>query len=264
MWKFGLSVLFLSISSLGGFQRIINGTVVTDSDPIYWSTVRLIQFSPQGFWVPNCTAVVIDRGLILTAAHCVERINQSALRIAYEAQPFSFEQQYLETTRIDPTKVFETREIDDIEMHPNYSVDKIGNDLVIIKIKGDHPANFQPIPIIPQNMGNKLINNKRYQFNIAGYGLFAANPAVESAELRKANVSGRLGDRLIEMLQGDGVGGCFGDSGGPAVIKIGPTSYLIGITHGSKNKSANCDDTGLWVNLINQQSFILNSIKKLK
>lgn len=264
MGKLGtiLFCLFLALPNLAA-QKIINGSAVAKSDPLYWSTVRIIEKNQEDIWVPNCSGIILGKNIILTAAHCLSRSDKSVYRVAYELQPFSFEQQYFENTRIDPTIDYQTRAILDLDIHPEYTKQNPGNDLAVLKIEGEHPERFKALPMMNHEMMNRLVGGKNYHFFVAGYGMFAARPVVESDVLRKAKLSGVVNDDYIVMDQSKGLGGCFGDSGGPAIMVFGNMTYLVGLTQGSAGSSKDCDQMGIWVNLPRQMSFINSSLKKL-
>lgn len=247
-----------------GAQRIINGTSVMKTDSIYWSTVRLIGQGVSGYWVPACTGVILANNLVLTAAHCVENSPKEKILIAYELQPFTFEQQQYDETRIDPTVTHDTRAVLNWEIHPGYLKDKTNNDLAVIRIEGVHPEKFHQYPMISSEVAKKIVKGKYYSITIAGYGLFASNPTVESEELRQTKVSGKFTDHTLEVDQNQGSGGCYGDSGGPAIINIGSYSYLVGITHGSKTKNPYCDGIGVWANLADHLDFLYLASEILK
>lgn len=262
------NLLLLFIFSSQAFAnmsfRILNGMPVDKNDSIYWSTVRIIERNSDSLWVPACTAVIYSRNIILTAGHCLEGKKIDNLRIAYDAQPFSIEQQYLPGSAIDPLLVFKTGWIYNFEIHPAYfSVNKKDYDIAVIRTEMFHPDKYRSFPMLTPEIAKKVLPNKSYTFSIAGYGLLAASPPAESEVLRKSRVLGVVKDNFILVDQRMSSGGCFGDSGGPALLQIDSKSYVAGIAHGGIGASPNCDQMGGWTYIPNMLTYIMSAINRL-
>ncbi len=259
--------IFLFVNSqgiAGDSYRIINGSPVDRTDSIYWSVVRIIEKNSDNLWIPTCTGVIYSRNIVLTAGHCLEGKKIDNLRIAYDAQPFSIEQQYLPGTWIDPLAVFKTGRIYAFEIHPGYyASSKKEYDIAVMRAEYFHPDKYHSYPMLTADIAKKVLPNKSYSFSIAGYGLLAANPPAESEILRKSRVQGMVKDNLILVDQRLGSGGCFGDSGGPAFLVVDNKSYVAGIAHGGIGASPNCDQTGAWVYVPNILTYIMSAITRL-
>jgi secreted trypsin-like serine protease len=260
-----VTALFLAAKPLEAAQKIINGTPVDKTDFLYWTTARLIEKNSDQLWVPSCTVVIYSKNIVLTAAHCVENRKIENLRIAFEAQPFTIEQQYFDFNRIDPLIVFKNSKIQSLEFHPGYNPSSRKEyDIAVIRTELNHPDRFKAYPLLSTEVAKKLSPGKTYFYTIAGYGLFAASPAVESEVLRKSRVFGIIKDNYIQIDQKQGSGGCFGDSGGPALIQIGDKTYLAGITHGSLGVSPYCDQMGAWTYIPNMITYIKAAVNRLR
>lgn len=267
MWRVvHLFILAIIISiRVFGFaeDRVINGSPVVKTDSIYWSVVRIIERRADGLWIPHCTGVIYSKNIILTAAHCLDDKQSENLRIAFEAQPFTIEQQEYESTSIDPLTAFNTSRILSYEVHPGYSLAKKENDVAVIRTENNHPDGFKAFSLLSSEAAKKLAHGKEHVYTIAGYGLFAANPVAESEVLRKTNVIGTIKDQLIYVDQKSGTGGCFGDSGGPALIRLDSKIYLAGLTQGGVGTSPYCDQLGTWTYIPNVLTYIMAAVSRL-
>lgn len=178
-----------------------------------------------------CTASLVHKRLLLTAAHCLpqkEKAEKSAIKIKF----------------ILPNKKTVTIEVIDWQSHPQ-------EDLALLELASDAPSSAEILLLPePQHSYDPQV------IEVAGYGGITGNAAVddESGTLRKAilNVAAyRLDSTRIKVDQSHGKGLCNGDSGAPGLIKDGQFEILIGIaiyTRGS-SKVDPCDSEGYLVNL---------------
>ncbi|MGZ5280182.1 MAG: S1 family peptidase [Pseudobdellovibrionaceae bacterium] len=248
-----------------GSSRIIQGLPVHKTEQSFWKTVRLIELAEDGnTWVPNCTGSVIAPDLILAAGHCVLGVKKNHLRIAYEAQPLSFELQNNPKTRIDVLKKFKTSRIKDWVVHPDYGTVDYDHDLVVIRIEGTVPKSYSAVTILPKTLMSSIVLGQSYIVELVGYGVIQADPWVESEILRRTQVPAYFEGLHLIMDQTGGSGGCNGDSGGPAFMKIKETTYLVGVTHGATKDSMGCGQQGVWINPTLELEFINEAAIELK
>lgn len=251
----------VSLSYKSSHSRIINGKPVLKSSEDFRKAVRIINFNKDGLWVPECTGVPFGNDLVITAAHCIYGKDIFRIQVSYNAQPFTAEQQYYEDTRIDPTIEFYSLKIKDVFIHPKYSViNKNSIDLAVLRLESFHPVEYRNQVEILTSLDQLTTPETTIRFYIMGYGAFAGNPAVESDTLRGDSVTGTLSGDFLFVNQNEGLGGCYGDSGGPAFFRSSEKSYLIGITIGGIGDSPYCDQVGKWLFVPNFVQFI-NKLK---
>jgi secreted trypsin-like serine protease len=177
----------------------------------------------------SCSAVVIARNLLLTAAHCVQPKSDYAVALLTNGAP-----------RIIP--------LVRIMVHPQYDPlqfesRKPSPDIAVVKIATPLPSRY---------MAAKLSSTSAFPkhgetFVLAGFG-FARNGDERSAgtlrSVKLLNI-GSTGNSMIRVSAGNGstAGACTGDSGGPA-FHGGDVAGVIGWTSISAGK--NCGNvTGL-------------------
>ncbi len=257
--------LLLVTPLLLGFAstRIIHGTPVHSTEPVYWKTVRLIERSVNKKWFPNCTGSVIAPDLILTSAHCVENLDDDNLRVGYEMQPFSFATQNNPKKSVDPLKKFKTSPVVGWVIHPKYGSADYDYDLAVIKIDGTVAPGFSAMTILPKNLADSIVMGRNYTVQLVGYGMLQEEPPVESDVLRKADVSAVFEGLHLVTDQTKGYGGCHGDSGGPALLYLNSVAYLVGVTHGPTKDSVGCRQKGVWVNPALETDFLNDAAEKL-
>jgi secreted trypsin-like serine protease len=259
-------IQLLLVAPVVGFastsNRIIHGTPVHKSDAVYWQTVRLIERTASKKWFPNCTGSVIAPDLILTSAHCVESLDEENLRVGYEVQPFSFAIQN-SSKKVDVLKKFKTSKILGWVTHPKYGSADYDYDLAVIKIDGTVAPGFSAMTILPKNLIDSIVLGCSYTVQLVGYGMLEEDPWVESEVLRQAEVSAVFEGLHLVTDQSKGYGGCHGDSGGPALLKVNGFSYLVGVTHGPTVDSHGCRQKGVWVNPALETDFLNEAAEKL-
>ncbi len=155
----------------------------------------LMLLNERGF----CTANVIAKDVLLTAAHCVHKI-KSAVAYWPGLQPAGF----------IPAK--------DIVIHPGYRPDapktrERSIDLALVRLERALPASFTPLTIDYEarvELGTPFI--------ISGFGLRQEQDGKTAGTLHSATLVTR--EPLSKLLiwakdpQARGLGGCTGDSGG--------------------------------------------------
>lgn len=258
--------LLLLAPLLLGSTRIINGEPVSSSDYGYWQTVRLMEYMVEkgDRWIPTCTATIIAPDLVLTAAHCVQGRPLTHLLVGYEAQPLSLKQQENFETAVDVRARFETGEVDGWFAHPLYGTTDYDHDLAVIKLKVNIPVRFSPAEILPQHLMSAVVPKKNYRVLLMGYGLRNDKPLEESEILRKTMAPAVFEGLHLIVDQSQGSGGCRGDSGGPAYLKMGDEFYLVGVTHGAAKDSKGCRKKGVWVNPALEREFLNNAAVSLE
>lgn len=192
--------------------HVIGGMPPDQSHPASWSTVELID-SRSGHTF--CSASYIARNLIVTAAHCVNDLDNESFRVRFASST---------TFPVTAVKTYKEAK----KFGPNF-------DIAWVKFEGEPPSPYHPIEIWhdPSQL------HKASKLEIAGFG-FNEFPCVdESSTCNTGRLYSTWVDtvdyvssiRLFSLLVTKGqenAGPCFVDSGGPAFMLVGDRWYLIG------------------------------------
>ncbi len=230
----GCSDGFTTDSSLTKHEwPIINGTPVHMNAP-YGAVVSIHDNSRQGISIyPFCSGTLIADDVILTAGHCMERTKPSAVAIYFgDSAPAEYT---AGTLTYDDFHM-----ASDVQVHPQYNSRQITNDIALIRLSAP-VTGITPVPALPMSEGftsadGAVLDNDGnvltpgIDLDFAGFGMD------ENDEYGvKLHLVGSLhhlqGDHQIYYNQPLSDGGpCSGDSGGPAFINRGGTTYVAGIT----------------------------------
>ena len=197
-----------------------------------------------------CTGTALTRDLVLTAAHCV------ALPIPYRVRAY---------------QNGATVEVRQVARHPgfsmaNYAASRATADVALIKLAAPLPDIIVPAALAAARrvaVGETL--------TIAGFGVTRNKTddglgIPRSARLAVTGQPGSLQVRLIDPAtrnKSTGLGGCVGDSGGPAYDGEGP--LIIGVISWSTapNDEEGCGGLTGVTPLINYRQWIVDTAKKL-
>lgn len=306
-----LSALTLSLSlaactnpNMNGFDAttspngIVEGEITPPENPISRTTVFL--YADDGPSKMQCSGSVLSPTVILTAAHCVTKIDQAAQTIStHDPSNLSvLDPQKIELLGMGAALAFGTK----ILVHPLYIQSKVGPtfsnfnsgyDLALILLSQPLPSSFKPVII-----SDKLDELTKNQVFAAGFGLYSNDTSAPNMyALRHGPVTVDLSDHKVEvpvkmsdsdvMLNvltsnttsspiisykktGKDAGVCHGDSGGPLYYEKDGEIYLAGVNvaiTGDK-EGRNCTVEGIprevSVSMAGPQlSFVLNSFKEL-
>jgi hypothetical protein len=221
-------------------ETIIGGVVVGAGDSIAQSTVLLID-TDQG---ALCTGNLIAANLVLTAAHCTQLHPENILVVFSRIMP----QSSADLKKMITRRVFGGKTT---AAWPRLTAakQKDWGDLAILKFSGSLPSGYKAV---------KLLSDARSLRNgmtvtLAGFGIVDGVNKIDTDALRKVDV--RLSDSLwskteILMDQRGGKGACHGDSGGPAVVKIGSSEVLAGITsRGERDPRDHCNGFAVYTSV---------------
>lgn len=154
----------------------------------------------HGGWVNKCTATLVAPTLAITAAHCVEGLTAEEIAFAIGA---------------DLANPKDWQIVSAVHVHPDYDVDSAEHDFAVLELAspfGDvEPltANCDALP------SSKLVGAK---VQLAGYGETEDDP--DNARQWWAPTKVIALGAFEFIVDGGGVGACYGDSGGPALSTL--------------------------------------------
>lgn len=205
-----------------------------------------------GLFAPRfgrCTGTLIDKNIVITAAHCIPS-NPRSLFVIFGASLASASQS-------------NTRPVIAAIVSPLWSKNshsqKNKGDIAVLKFQGEAPYGYVPA---------SLLTNPGYLVPsaftlLAGYGL--DNGLLQTGEgvLREVFTvltNPRYSETEALLSQVIGKGTCGGDSGGPAFMLLNGAYYIWGIT---SRGDTTCKKTGVYTLVHPYLSWIQNSMRQL-
>ena len=255
-------------------STIINGTPVLETDVLTKSTAGLMMHYEyelnEKVWFQGCTASVLAKRFILTAAHCVKGSEAADLAVNFTINTFTSQQQMNRQTRITDihnNPKFVVRNVKKFVTHPDYN--GLGdNDLAVLMLDADIPDTAIPVSFLPDQYlkageFNTTLDGQKVQVTLVGFGIISESDQTETEIMRRTTLPARFETRFVVTDQTQGTGGCFGDSGGPAYFDIEGKTYLVGVTHGPHPGSSSCHEEGEWLNPSLFQKYLNDSMGQL-
>lgn len=241
------SVQQTKTSSTG--ESIVAGATVVDADPIAASTVAILIQSPEGQGL--CSGTIIEKNVVLTAAHCFADGATGAVVIF--------------GTDVEKSQIY--LPVDRVIVHPEFAPKAEGeggwNDLTLVHFVGDAPTTSKIAPFLTDASSVK----KGLTGIAAGFGNTSKDgQSQDEGLLRKVTLT--LQDptyektELLFPLGSKGGSTCHGDSGGPVYIQQKGAIVLLGVT--SRGTGAGCDNVSIFTNVSAHVDFINNSVKSLQ
>ncbi len=247
------TVVSALISSTG--YCIVNGDKVSAEHFLAKVTVPLMGPADS-----ICTAIVIGKKYLLTAAHCIPQ-NENSLMIPFTSDVTKALNEHIPTLVMKPV-------IADVLIHPDFKwlEPEVTNewDIAIIKLPQEIPEGYLVVDLSTKQ--NNLKISKNQAFLVAGFGV-KNKDGIERGEPIDLNkkllqVYEVKSDTFALVQFGGGI--CKGDSGGPVFYtnKAGQ-NILIGVSWlaSADRASELCSRLGNIIRLEKVKNWILKNIK---
>jgi chymotrypsin-like protease len=175
-----------------------------------------------------CTGLLVSKDTILSAGHCFD---ENVFTVLIDLGNHS----YPSTT---------------VVTHPGltFSLERGDNDVAIVTFQPTQDSFFtEPssyrVSVTPPELGEELY--------FLGYGRGIDDNSSRPRTLRFGvmRVSTISGQFIDAQYSGAGTTSCYGDSGGPALVKRGNTFHLVGIVSGGTKQDCSIGDTAYFTNL---------------
>ena len=203
---------------------IINGTTTNNFNqehPASFNTVALVYKKEKIY----CTGSIISKRFILTAKHCVADKETSNIQIF-----FGNKDKFLNSKPLIDTKNIT------LYADPNFINHFPNHDIALLELEQDIPPTHKALPILQDS--NLLKNNTSLE--LVGFGdrdpdhyiILAGEKLSLKAHVEKYLNEPFFKNLIIVKADQENSGVCYGDSGGPAYIKIGDQWHITGIVNG--------------------------------
>ncbi|MGD9845794.1 MAG: trypsin-like serine protease [Variibacter sp.] len=205
----------------------------------------------------SCTATVVARDLLLTAAHCVLPGADYKLVL------------------FDAARNPSLKDAKAIERHPSFAVNTLlahraTADVALMKLTAPLPASFVPARLDARETATAKPGDR---FTVVGYGVTVRGDGKSGGTLRAADLvaTGKPGSLQLRLFdpatrnERPGLGACTADSGAPVFETRGEANVVIGVVSwstGAKN-AAGCGGLTGVTPLARYRAWIVDTARKL-
>jgi secreted trypsin-like serine protease len=171
-----------------------------------------------------CTGTLIGKDTVLTAAHCVDGDPQRLI-IAFG-------------TKLKSVALEDRREVDGYIQHPRWRqpTSEGRGDIALVHFKGNLPKDFHPVHLAAK----KTSLAEGTTTLMLGYGVTNGNSEKGAGTLRETKTKILKNFSATEIMSdGKSSSVCFGDSGGPAFVKVEDRYVQWGVASSVANQSCN-------------------------
>ena len=220
-------------------RPIINGT--PDDSAQHMAIVMLYNRGNGSM----CSGTLIAPRVVLTAGHCVYGTNPRSIEVCFgTSADYDCDWHAVSEGAVHPA------------YDPGNGTNPPRNDIALLRLSGPAPSGVQPIPVLPPNLGltQADVSPNPIQVTFVGFGmdehgntgtkLTITLPLAQVCTgpdicfLEAGNVGGIAAPMTLGFLIQNG-GPCSGDSGGPALVQRGGSTYVAGInSYGDQNCQA--------------------------
>lgn len=191
--------------------KILGGNKINQGSPFETHSVGITDIQGQRV----CTGVIVADKYILTAAHCVKGSVENLI-ITFGTDIFH------EAFSVGVQRV---------HVSSNYiqRAERNREDIALVELAGRIPYSYSPVKIMPDSSSLA----PETSLVVVGFGIYRFAKPMLSGILRSVVVrlsEPKYSDTEFYVRQGDYVGACLGDSGGPVYINLENKLYLVGIT----------------------------------
>lgn len=173
-----------------------------------------------------CSGTLVSPHVVLTAAHCTTGLSpRGNVQVLFGADVAT-------GTRVA---------IADVHPHPAFDAATFTNDLALLALAAPAPASVTPVPVLAPTPDAKIV---AATVRIVGFGSTSGDAADLGGRKRKGTATVATVSATTLTLSASPSQPCSGDSGGPALLTVGGTEYVVGVTsHGDGACVADATDT---------------------
>jgi secreted trypsin-like serine protease len=198
-------------------SAIVGGLETTKDNPTSRYMALIFDRPSESY----CTAMLVRKNILLTAAHCIKSGPEN-MTLAFGNRPLAGQ--------------YTMREASRILVHPGYKKEQSvnRNDLALILVKGNAPEGYEALSIPDEQFPFR----PGLTFTSAGYGRVTGKSdprgndiqgsgTLRHVELKIDSLSEDRTQFYVDQKSGKGI--CNGDSGGPAMMRLNGKDYVVGV-----------------------------------